>query len=113
MGQRVQKYPSHLPSTYDVFGLRSGSSSGAYLVLTTCPFLLLLDEVGRRGGWRRGPHAPDDANAVLREGGQTQLLAFVHLYALELLKTSKRELKQNGNNFILFTLDSSFVCDVT
>ena len=56
------------------------------------PFLLLLQEVGGGGRGRGRPHAPDDPDAVLREGGQAQLLALVHLDVLELLKASQGEL---------------------
>lgn len=66
----------------------------AYLVFTPCAFLLLLDEVGRRRWRRSSPHAANDSNAVLRERGETQLLALTDLYVLKLLKAAKCELKE-------------------
>lgn len=58
------------------------------------PFLLLLDEVGRRRRRRSSPHAANDSNAVLWERGETQLVTLMNLYALELLEPSECELKQ-------------------
>lgn len=66
----------------------------AHLVLTPGAFLLLLDEVGCRCWRGRSPHAANDSNAVLRERGETQLLALTDLYVLKLLKAAKCELKE-------------------
>lgn len=68
-------------------------SRSKYLVFPSSSFLLLLDEIGRRRRRWSCPHAANDSNAVLRERGETQLLAFTDLYALKLLKPSERELK--------------------
>lgn len=63
-------------------------------MFTPCPFLLLLDEVGRRRWRRSSPHAANDSNAVLRERGETQLLTLMDLYVLKLLKATECELKE-------------------
>lgn len=68
--------------------------SQAYLVFTSRAFLLLLDEVRRRSRRRSSPHAANDSNAVLRERGETQLLALMDLYVLKLLKAAKCKLTE-------------------
>ena len=65
----------------------------SYLVFAAGALLLLLDEVGGGGGRGGRPHAPDDPDAVLWEGGQPQLLPLPHLDVLELLEPAQGELQ--------------------
>ena len=68
----------------------------SYLVFAAGALLLLLDEVGGGGGRGGRPHAPDDPDTVLGEGGQPQLLPLPHLDVLQLLEAAQGELHSRG-----------------
>jgi len=84
-----------------------------YLVFAAGALLLLLYEVGGGGGRRRGPHAPDDPDAVLGERGQAQLLPLPHLDVLELLKAAQRELGETRSIKKMLRLGLTRIIHVT
>lgn len=73
-----------------------------YLVFTACTFLLLFYEVRCRCRGRSSPHAANYSNTVLRERGETDALTLTNLYALELLKPTKSELKQKTGFYFIY-----------
>lgn len=94
--------------------LKPDGSSYNYLVFTTCPLLLLLNEVRCRCRRRSRSHAANDSDAVLRERRETQFLSLTDLYALQPLKPSECELKQKTGRFLEMKINSlgyQYLCE--